>query len=368
MQSRKKIIWLAHESQISGANVSMLEYIQALKPAFDFHVILPHKGIMLGELQKIGVPFSIIFQYGWTNMYAWWKIFKWGKIFLRSIAAVLQTNQLINKEQPDYIFTNTLVQFTASVSAKMKHLPHVWWIHEFGQEDFGFIIGWCHEKTALKWIKYSTKLIITNSNAVTSKFSNLMEGAPVYTIYQPVSWDSRIVPYIKENSGFRYLMFGQIIPSKGHKEVLRAMAACKKRGKLSGVLHIKGPCEELEYLKELRMMIQSHDLESDVEISTGYFKKEDVIFCSDVLIVASRSEAFGRVIIEANKAGVRVLVKKSGGAPELMNETNGLMYETEAELERILCGDMRFPEKPIRFNYSESSEIDKLIHLLILIN
>lgn len=364
MKSRKKIVWLAHEAQISGANVAMLEYINVLQSTFDFHVILPHKGKMSEELQKKGISTSIIFQYGWTNMYPWWSLLKWIKVFIRSVAAVLQTNHLIKISQPDYVFTNTLVPFTASISAKLCNRKHVWWIHEFGQEDFGFIIGWCHEKMALKWMSKSTRLIITNSNAVTSKFSKLLPGSSVHTIYQPVSWDIPVTVALKKQSGFRFLMFGQIVPSKGHKDVLDAMKTSKNQGKLIGVLHIKGPCEELGYLQELKNIIRLQGLETDVVIETGYFKKEEIISDYDVLIVASRSEAFGRVIIEANKAGARVLVKNSGGAPELMNETNGLLYDTKEELVQILSGYIPFPDKPISFNYDEAKEIDKLIQLL----
>jgi glycosyltransferase involved in cell wall biosynthesis len=85
----------------------------------------------------------------------------------------------------------------------------------------------------------------------------------------------------------------------------------------------------------------------------------------EVLIVASRSEAFGRVIVEAHKAGLQVVVKNSGGAPELVNETNGLLYSTEEELVLILAGEKKIPEGPSLMNYNEESEIKKLKNQLI---
>ena len=62
-----------------------------------------------------------------------------------------------------------------------------------------------------------------------------------------------------------------------------------------------------------------------------------------------------------------VLVRNSGGAPELINETNGLLFNNQAELAAVLCGERMFPDKVIRSNYNEDTEIKTLTELLISI-
>ncbi|MBI1781722.1 MAG: glycosyltransferase [Sphingobacteriales bacterium] len=154
-------------------------------------------------------------------------------------------------------------------------------------------------------------------------------------------------------------MFGQIVRSKGHKEVLETIVKLKEETRLplKFSLHIKGPSEDNVYLEELKRFCKNHQLEEVVKIETGFFDKEKVIPLYKKLIVASASEAFGRVIVEANKAGLKVIVRNSGGAPELVNETNGLVYNHPGELAKILAGDMALPGGKVCMNYEEDREI-----------
>jgi glycosyltransferase involved in cell wall biosynthesis len=364
MQSEKmKILWQSHEAIVSGANIAMLEYIDALAYRFDSFVILPHTGNMQQVLKQRDIPCAIIHQYGWTNVYPWWNIVQWIKVLGRSFVAVSQIKQLIKHEQPALVCTNTLVPFVSSIAAYLQSVPHVWWIHEFGKEDFGFTTGWGHEKFSLQWMHRSTKLIIGNSKAISAKFANLMPKANIKTIYQPVSWN--VTEPIATTKQARFLMFGQLVASKGHIDVLQAMLANKHAGKPLHMLHIKGPSEIKSYLTELQQFVAENDLKAFVHIEAGYFKKEEIMPQYEVLIVASHAEAFGRVIVESNKAGLRVLVRNSGGASELVNETNGLLYENQGELEAALCGERKFPDKEIYCNYNESEEIQILTELLI---
>jgi glycosyltransferase involved in cell wall biosynthesis len=361
-KENKKIVWQSHESMVSGANIALLEYIDALSNAFDFFVILPHQGSMQAALEKRGIAYAIVYQYGWTNRYPWWNVGKWMKVLLRSITAILKTIHLINKEKPSIVCTNTLVPFTASIAAKLKSIPHVWWIHEFGKEDFGFSTGWGLEKTSFWWMQQSSKLIIGNSNAIKTKFSKLMPRAKVLFIYQPVSWNA--IHLGEESKHARFLMFGQIVESKGHKDVLNALLFNKKNGRPLYTLHIKGPNEIKSYLTELQYFIKVNELQEYVKIEVGYFKKEEVLPHYEILIAAAKSEAFGRVIVEANKAGLRSLVRNNGGAPELINESNGLLFSNLIELSEQLSSESIFINNPIRLNYNEDEQIQQLKHLL----
>ncbi len=360
--NKKKILWQAHEGNVSGANIALLEYMDALENQFDFWVVLPHAGSMIQALEVRSIPFSVIHQYGWTNSFPNWKLLKWMKVIYRSIIAIWHTKRLIRNFNASIVSTNTLVPFTASVAAKQLGVPHVWWIHEFGKEDFGFQIGWGHEKLAWKWMQSSSRFIIANSKAISSKFSNLMPKVKIETIYQPVSGQKSDTKISVKKA--RFLMFGQLIESKGHKDVIEAINACKEMRKQLQTLHIYGPSENQEYFKELNELVRKYKLQNYVKIEIGYFNKKDVMPHYEVLIVASQSEAFGRVIVEANKLGLRTLVRNSGGAPELINETNGLLFNNQLELIEALSGDKLFPDSIIRMNYNESLELEKTTLLL----
>jgi len=354
---KKKIIWLAHEGNLSGANIALLEYIDILIDEYVFHVILPHDGTMRKELEHRKCEFTIIHQYGWVGVIPWYKFNLLFKIVGRSLIAVLETLLLVRKENPILVFTNTQVIFTASIAAKLLNKTHVWWIHEFGEEDFGFSIGFGTKQRAYSWMERSSQLIICNSAAVTRKFRTLMPLANIKKLYQPVSLMAKTsLTSIKKAT---FLMFGQVTPSKGHSEVLEACVKLNEQN-ISVSLHIKGPCENKIYLEELLNTIKEHKLEGQVHIETGYFLKEEVMPYYEVLIVASNSEAFGRVIVEANKLGLHVIVKNTGGAQELINETNGFTYNTTDELIFLLSGKKSMPVVDIKLNYQEKEEVKKL--------
>jgi glycosyltransferase involved in cell wall biosynthesis len=352
--STTRIIWLLHEAHISGANIAALEYAQKLKQEFSIHFILPHKGSMEIELEKANISYTLIHQYNWTGGEL--RGIKKIRFYIRTKIAIAQIKALIHKLKTDLIFTNTIVPFTASKAAQALNKPHVWWVHEFGEEDFGFSIGNGNAAAAYKLMRES-KLIICNSKAVAKKFQLLLKDADVRTLYQPVSWQSLTVSANKKEV---FLMFGQLTVSKGHMEVLRALAHNKQSGKMNVKVHMKGPCEDKAYLHQLDLFIQKHDLTDTVTIDVGYFKKEEVISCYRALIVASASEAFGRVIVEAIKANVKVIVKNSGGAPELVNTSNGVLYNTIEELAALLSKEKILPEITSQLSYDEGKEIIKL--------
>ncbi len=360
------MVWLAHEANMSGANIAMMEYALVLKDEYDFHFILPHAGNMRNALENMGFATTIIHQYGWAVPVPGKRTGISWRVKLRSLKAIRDTCRVCKKEKATMVFTNTQIPFTAAVAANKLNLPHVWWLHEFGEEDFGFTIGFGKRDIGDRLMEKS-RLIICNSEAIKRKFAFRMPGVHIERIYQPVSFKKRAE--LKSTTDIiKYLMFGQIVASKGHKEVLEALAAAIKIAPLRKMaLHIKGPSEDESYVDSLRSLIKALDLQDKVIIDTGFFEKETVLPLYDVLIMASKAEAFGRAIIEAGKAGLKVIVKNNGGAPELMNTTNGLLYNSPMELTAILAGEIAMPPGPVVFNYSEETEMSNLKNYLAIL-
>jgi glycosyltransferase involved in cell wall biosynthesis len=315
---------------------------------------------MCNALLERSVPYSIIPQYNWisrTFSSFWQRV----RFIIRTYISLKKTVSLIRKINPLFVFTNTQVPFVSAEAAFKTQCPHVWWIHEFGEEDFGFTIGLGHSQNPYQLIQKWSNLIICNSSAVAKKIKQLTHHQNIKIIYQPVSCNTTNQMATKKG---RFLMFGQIAPSKGHLEVIEAMRQCLLDKKKIYKLHIIGPCEDKAYLNNLNIIIEKFKLEKWVTIQEGFFSKEEVLPKYEVLIIASKSEAFGRVIIEACKAGLKVVVRNSGGAPELLNHTNGLLYNNREELVSILCGDTVMPEGSSIMNYDEQIELDKLRKVL----
>ncbi len=362
--SKPLILWQAHESGLTGANIAMLEYIDSLSESYSFHVIVPHPGGMCIALEERNIPHTVIMQYGWVNYYKLDKLAKI-KMSFRSFIALQRIRNLIRKLSPVFVFTNTQASFIAAKAAYKEKVPHVWWIHEFGQEDFGFSIGLGNKKNVYSFMHKWSRGIICNSKAVAEKFLKLMPHSNILVNYQPVSWKHINEVAVKKG---KFLMFGQISPTKGHMEVIDAMIQCRRQNRILPALHIIGPCDNDEYYNAIVSKVKNSGLEDWIKIEAGFFEKEYVIPQYEVLLVASKSEAFGRVIVEACKAGLRVVVKNSGGAPELLNKTNGLLYNNKEELVSILCGESQLPNGPVFLNYDEKVELSRLKDFISEIN
>lgn len=346
--SKKLIVWQLHESSISGANHFILDYITRFSLDFTFHIVLPHKGDMCLYLDKMFVPYTIIPQYGWANKNESQKIYRL-RIIFRNFFALIQSLILIQKISPCLYFTNTIIPYVGAKAAFLKKIKHVWWIHEYGEEDFGFRIGFGNTKNAHEKISLWSSLVVCNSSAVANKFDKLILNVPFHINYQYVSWDSKSFPIKKD----AYLMFGEIRPQKGHLEVIEAMGFNLKNGRKILPLDIIGPCNSKIYYDELISKIDELGLTDFIKIKVGFFSKYLIIPNYKYLIMASSSEAFGRVVVEAIKSGVKIVAKNSGALPELINECNGVIYDDIQALQKILWDENLIPKCKNYLNYDE---------------
>ena len=82
------------------------------------------------------------------------------------------------------------------------------------------------------------------------------------------------------------------------------------------------------YHNDLKVMIQSGQLEQRVFIRP--FRKDTSVFYNSVdwLVMATKAETFGMVTIESLACGTPVLGSNAGGTPEILeNEKGGLLFE-----------------------------------------
>ena len=313
------------------------------------------------SIKKKEIEYKIVRQYNWGVNIKSVSFYKAIKIKLRNLVALNQIANIVKINKIDIVFTNTLLPNLAAEIAFRKKLPHVWWVHEFGEADFGFKIGWGNMAEGFNYIQKCSKLIIANSNAVLKYLKTEMPQSKIEKIYQPVSWENEFVEPTKKDT---YLMFGQIIESKGHLLVIEAIKQLKDKN-ISIKLNILGPSENIIYLNTLKCKIIDYELSDCITIKVGFFRKEKIMPAYKALIVASNAEAFGRVIVEANKAGIKAIVKNGGGASELINITNGYLFNNIRDLIGLLSNYDNFSDKNIvKFNYIETEEILKLKKIL----
>ncbi|WGX75697.1 glycosyltransferase [Paraclostridium bifermentans] len=236
-----KVLVVAHTTDLSGANKSLLGIIEQLSSKVEFVVVVNNKdGEFIGKLKKLNIR-VVYKKYSW--IYAKPRINFFKRIIRFNIDFIkyyifrhISKNTLreFSQERFDLIYTNTsTVDFGAIISEKLK-IPHIWHIREFGEEDFGFkcIVSNRYRKKILK----NSKFIILISNALKEKYINYM-GSDVdnlRVIYNGLNVENLYSP-IRErrfDNEINLLIAGQVCEAKGQNQAIDAIGKLREKGSL----------------------------------------------------------------------------------------------------------------------------------------
>lgn len=165
-------------------------------------------------------------------------------------------------------------------------------------------------------------------------------------------WDNpdiRVVPlgidlnyFTSKKTDFskRNLLFvGRVTPLKRIELTLEAVMACKVAG-VAVHLDIIGFISDPEYYAELRIFVNEHKL-SDVVTFHEPMKQEDLLPYyqrADVLLLPSKHESFGMVMVEAMACGCAVAAIEGAGGPDevVVNNVNGILTSADSYVEKML--------------------------------
>jgi 3-deoxy-D-manno-octulosonic-acid transferase/heptosyltransferase-1 len=135
-------------------------------------------------------------------------------------------------------------------------------------------------------------------------------------------------PSHRPGGEFTIGMVSRITPLKGHADFIRAVSVLK--GKIPGLKAVMvGSAPKKKYLDSLVSLARSLGLSKTAEFTGARKDVPQVMHSLDVLVSATVTpEAFGRVIIEAQAAGVPVVATRVGGVVDIIDHgVNGLLCE-----------------------------------------
>jgi|TARA_R110000737_G_scaffold193924_1_gene215170 D-inositol-3-phosphate glycosyltransferase len=176
-------------------------------------------------------------------------------------------------------------------------------------------------------------------------------------------------------------IIGRISEKKGQKFVAEALLALKSKGShvelvIFGSATINDEADK-KYDQELRQFVIENDLSRQVHF-TEYQEDVHQFYNSiDVFVLASHSETYGMVTIEAMLSGIPVIATNSGGTPGILgNGKLGHLYPFEdhdkfiKELKLVLnemekTRQMTSSAKEIAATlYDEKAELDSIVNIL----
>lgn len=332
-----RVVFVASDnSQSSGAFRSLVTLAQLLKNEYKVavKVILPNQGTGSKLLEKNNIDYTIINSFDWTvelqKCHSIKSYLKWNikKIYnRRSIKLIKQELELY---KPDLVHINTSWGYVGAIAANELNIPVIWHIREFLEED-QFRKFWNRKKAYA--LMNRSAAIVAISQAINKKYK-LIFGNKIETIPNGID-DSK---YYSQHKlfirGNNLLTVGALTPGKGHELVIKALRNLKKQGIDNFKYRIVGDGIDLHKLKEL---VNKENLQNNVEFCGFSENTQKYYQTSDIFILSSLSEAFGRVTIEAMMNGILVVGRNSAGTSEIINDgENGYLFNDIDELTKKL--------------------------------
>lgn len=122
-------------------------------------------------------------------------------------------------------------------------------------------------------------------------------------------------------------MVGRIEHEKGQYVVVNAVNKLKQRG-LDAHVVVIGHAMDQSYLDNLQMDVDQMGINANIHFFGFHSNPPSIMRCFDVLVLATRRETFGLVLIEAMRAGTAVIGTNDGGVPEIIEHgVSGLTYK-----------------------------------------
>lgn len=240
-------------------------------------------------------------------------------------AAVIRGERKLRNYDFDVVHINGIDNHVGAAIAASLKIPYFWHIRQFLQEDLGKRI--VREKIVMKYM-YNADGVIGISKAVQNKFETILKR-PVRVIYNGIPLNNYRLGEVSRFCGHqvRMLLAGRITENKGQLEAVKAVGILKKKGVRNIRLTLAGNAEP-EYMKKVQQAMKEDCLEDNITILDYCDDLRDLWRNSDIGLICSKNEAFGRVTVEYMCAEMLVIGADRGGTAELISEgETGLLYQ-----------------------------------------
>lgn len=132
-----------------------------------------------------------------------------------------------------------------------------------------------------------------------------------------------------DKNSFNLGLVGRINEAKGQHLLIKAVDVLVKKG-LNVSAYFVGQAMEESYLDMLKQDVKDRGLEKNIHF-LGFMKNPHHFYqVCDAVVLASKRETFGLVLIEAMQVATAVIGANSGGVVEIIdNEETGLLFESQ---------------------------------------
>jgi glycosyltransferase involved in cell wall biosynthesis len=326
-----KVLYILNRAIMGGATISFLNMIEGLAAyGVEPIVVIPrndhHGEELLRYLQEHHITFyqttlTATSLHKPTSILHFLRICLSGLLmYLRKVSSYFELQKIVRKEKPDIIHTNVGIIREGLTVARKAGIPHILHIREYQNKDFGWMFV-PSRKSYERFVRRSDA-IITITDDLRSYFH--LQGMPkAKTIYNGIyPKDSTILNHEKQPY---FLCACRIVPGKGYEDVIEAFSRFYEHHP-EYELRIAGQGDSA-YLNRLKKMIDKKTCKDNIRFLGHVSNVRPLMAEATALLVASRSEGFGRMTAEACFNGCLVIGRNTAGTKEILSVTGGFLFD-----------------------------------------
>lgn len=331
-QYDKKVLFVASDNdKTSGAFRSMSVLASLLRDEHNICpvVLLPKRGDGESFLRELDIRYITIPSEDWIV-----RLDDSRKTVFAKKRRMSSTNKkayklyktFLEKNKFDVIHINTSYHYAIAEVAKEMGIPLVWHLREFLEEDQKR--RFVNKGKAYDLMNTSNK-VVAISDSLKAKYASAF-GDKLVRIYNGVSVDT----YLNEEKTIfneekvTFVCTGAMVEYKGQHLLLEACGKLKQAGKLDNFEILFAGNNKGPYMQTIDALIKQYDLSKNVKILGRRNDVEKLYEKSDIMFVGSRSEAFGRITVEAMLSGCLLIGANTSGTSEIVKDgVSGLLFE-----------------------------------------
>jgi len=316
-----KILYVNGTSNIGGAEVSLLSLLKEInKDYFCPIVVVPTNGLLTEKLKRFGIEAEVI------------RITEFSRRkFLQFLVNVFRLAFFIRKKNIKLVQSNSIyVAEQSFLAAKLAGVPCICHVRDLAPVLGAGMLRSMAFKNAQRIIAISEavkKDLVEKLRIPENKIIRIYNGVDTKEFSPDISTNNFRDEFML---GSKKLvgMIGRFSPEKGQEFFLKAAAEIIKENNEVIFIFVGDAKLGSEKFKEGMIDLSSRLNLKDNTLFVGF--RDDlpnILPVLDMLVVPSRAEPFGRVIIEAFACGVPVIAANSGATPEIISKDSGILIE-----------------------------------------
>ena len=322
-----RVLYANQTGLISGAERSLLDLIARLPPEVEAQVAAP-RGELSEELRGRGIA--------WTELQPIDLSFRLHPVHTirggaQLAGAARQLRRAVRRLAPHVLHANTTRATLMAVPAHPGGIPLI-----------GHVRDWIPEgrvpMATLRAVEMGATAVIANSRFVADQLPRRRRSAPVRVIHDAVDAAGFRDARSRRDAARRDFGLGdedvvlavvaQLTPWKGQDDAVRILASLRRTHQRVRLL-IAGSAkfaaagasfDNPSFERDLHALASELGVSGEVRFLGERQDVPHVMAASDILLVPSWREAFGRVVVEGMAAGLPVVATSAGGPAELVRD------------------------------------------------